>query len=106
MSIETPDVIARYHAAAEARDWPALAACFTADGVVRDERQTYVGHAEIRAWREAVPWSYATTVGTTAQRPDGVYEVPVHLEGDFPGGVADVTWRFLLEDDLIAELEC
>jgi hypothetical protein len=28
-----------------------------------------------------------------------------HLEGDFPGGVVDLRYRFLLADNLIADLE-
>jgi hypothetical protein len=27
-----------------------------------------------------------------------------HLEGDFPGGVADLAYRFTMDCDLIAEL--
>jgi len=30
--------------------------------------------------------------------------VGVHIEGDFPGGVADLTYRFALRDGLIADL--
>ena len=28
-----------------------------------------------------------------------------HLEGDFPGGVADPDYRFTLDDGLVTELE-
>lgn len=103
---DIPEPIAAYHRAANAQDWPALAASFTAGGVVHDEGKTYVGRDEIQAWREAIPWTYTTQLGTTTRRPDGAYEVAAHMEGDFPGGVVDVTWRFRLEGDLIAELVC
>jgi hypothetical protein len=28
----------------------------------------------------------------------------IHIEGDFPGGVADLDYRFTLDGDLIGEL--
>ena len=35
---------------------------------------------------------------------DREHLVFVHLEGDFPGGTADLTYRFTIDGDKIAEL--
>ena len=102
----TPEVVTRYLAAADAHDSAALAECFTSDGTVVDEGRTYVGREAIKGWRDAVAsqWTYTTTV--TGSEPDGAggYQVSAHIEGDFPGGEADLTFSFELDDDLIEAL--
>jgi ketosteroid isomerase-like protein len=106
MSDTAPPVVTHYLAAADTGDIPALADCFTPDGVVVDEGRTYRGRAEIIGWRTALAgqWTYTSAVtGSAAAGPSG-YRVTVHVEGDFPGGTADLTYRFVLHDDRIAEL--
>jgi hypothetical protein len=102
----TPEVISRYLQAADAQDPSALAACFTDDGTVVDESHTYTGRDEIIGWREktASQWIYTTTV--TGSEPVGAsrFRVTAHLEGDFPGGVADLAFDFTLQGDLISAL--
>ena len=40
-----------------------------------------------------------------AQRgDDGTWTAVNHIEGDFPGGVADLRYRFVMAGDLVAEL--
>lgn len=105
MSQQTPAVIDRYLAAAEADDAAALAACFTEDGSVLDEDKTYRGHAEIIRWREGLhQWTYTVAVLGTEPISDTAYRVAVRIEGDFPGGTADLTYEFELADGLIREL--
>ncbi len=103
---ETPAAVRGYLAAAEREDAEALAACFAEDGTVTDEGRTYTGRAEIAGWRRAVAgqWTYTTEV--TAVEPVGPdeYLVSAHIEGDFPGGSADLGFRFVLRDELIADL--
>ncbi|MEA2144664.1 MAG: hypothetical protein QOG59_251 [Solirubrobacteraceae bacterium] len=105
MSTAAP-VITRYLKAAEEGDLDALVACFTEQGTVVDEGRTYRGREAIRGWRESLrsQWEYTTTV--TAGEPDGDarYTIAAHLEGNFPGGVADLTYRFELAGDHIAAL--
>jgi uncharacterized protein (TIGR02246 family) len=106
MTTDAPDVVTRYLAAAEAEDPNALAACFTPDGTVLDEGRTYTGRDEIIAWRKSIAtqWTYTTQLtGSQAIGPDD-YRITVHLEGDFPGGVVDLNYRFQLRDGLIAAL--
>jgi hypothetical protein len=106
MSTPTPSVVTRYLAAADARDFSGLADCFTADGFVVDEGHTYRGRDEIIGWRRALAgkWTFTTTV--TGSEPVSPSEFRVHarVEGDFPGGVAELTYRFVLQSDAIAEL--
>jgi ketosteroid isomerase-like protein len=105
MSQETPPVIVAYLAAAQADDVAALAACFTPDGSVLDEGNNYRGHAEIIRWREGLhQWTYTATVLGTEPISDTAYRVAVHLEGNFPGGTADLGYEFQLADGLIRDL--
>ncbi len=103
----TPGAIARYLAAADAGDWLALADCFTNDGVVRDEGETHVGRAQIIAWREkvAAAFVWTTTVLSVEATGDDEFTVLMRIEGNFPGGVADLKQKFELRDDLIAVLD-
>ncbi len=50
MTLSLPEPIANYFAAEMAGDSSALARCFTADGVVRDEGGTFTGIAAIQQW--------------------------------------------------------
>ena len=79
---------------------------FTADAVVRDDGHTYRGTDEIRGWLADAAGEYTWTATLTgATRLDAVrYELRQHLEGDFPGGVVDLRYRFTLRGDLVSEL--
>lgn len=82
-------------------------ATFTADAVVTDEGRDYSGRDEIGAWLATsvsgseytytAEFTGATTAGTTV-------DVGQHLEGNFPGGVADLHYRFTLDGALISRL--
>jgi ketosteroid isomerase-like protein len=107
MSDTTPEVITRYLSAAAARNNAGLADCFTEDGTVLDEGNTYRGRDEIIGWREAIDgqWTYTTNVTGTEAAGDNEYRVFIHLEGDFPGGVVDLMQEYVLAGDLIAHLK-
>jgi ketosteroid isomerase-like protein len=102
----TPPVITRYLAAADDGDYDTVVACFTEDGTVLDEGQTYRGRHAIRGWRESLrsKWEFTTTI--TGSEPDGDarHIVRTHVEGSFPGGVADLRYQFTLAGDQIADL--
>ena len=95
-----PPVISDYLAASERRDAGAILACFAPDAVVVDEDRTWRGAAEIRQWRESVATAYEYTIEVTGAKDlgeaDGAgrYDVHTHLEGNFPGGKADLTDHF------------
>ncbi|MDX6228782.1 MAG: hypothetical protein QOI76_2172 [Frankiales bacterium] len=102
----TPEVNSRYLKAADARDTRALVACFTHDGTVLDEGHTYRGHDQISAWRNGQAAKYRYTTQVTGSQPVSVdvFRVNARIEGDFPGGVVDLTFDFTLADGLIADL--
>lgn len=102
----TATPVDRYFAAAGHRDAGAVVDLFTADAVVIDESRTWRGTAEIRDWREHATseYEYTTTVLERVPHGDLACSVTVRLEGNFPGGTADLTFDFLLANDLISAL--
>ena len=96
---ELPTPVTRY------LDQPAIDQ-FTDDAVVTDEGRTHVGRDAVAAWlaRSASEYTFTTTFTGATRDDDDHVTVTQHLEGDFPGGVVDLTYRFTLRGDLIAEL--
>ena len=104
---DLPDTVRSYLTAHTARDTDTALAAYTADAVVTDDGHTYRGTDEVRGWLQQSSSEYTfTTELTGAQRVDDRQWVAVsHLEGDFPGGVVDLRYRFTLDaDDRIAVL--
>jgi ketosteroid isomerase-like protein len=103
---ELPAVITAYLAAHQARDLDAVTTYYTADGVAVDEGRTYHGPEEIRAWlaRSASEYTYTITLIRAAEIDESHYDVLYHLEGDFPGNVVDLHFRFTLRGTFIARL--
>jgi hypothetical protein len=101
-----PEVVTRYLEAADRRDTDALAACFAPDGTVVDEGVTYRGHDEIVGWRRQLgtKWEYTSTVTGSRAVDDHRFVVGVLVEGDFPGGRADLTYTFSAEGDRLTAL--
>ena len=102
-----PTVIAGYFAAVVARDLKALVDCFTEDAEVTDEGQTMHGRAEIRQWREtgaASIYEYTIDVLGADALGEDHFLVRTRLEGNFPGGTADLAHDFTLGDGLISRL--
>lgn len=103
----TPHVIIQYFDAAERGATEELVACFSDDAWVFDEGNRYEGKDGIRTWRAKTSSAYTYTLqvrGATAMA-NNRYAVDTHLEGDFPGGVVDLTQMFTLRGGLIASLE-
>jgi ketosteroid isomerase-like protein len=102
-----PEVVTRYFEADARRDVDAIVSCFTDDAVVVDERQTWGGTGEIRAWQEgpASKWEYTTEVTSVESTGGDRYRATGRLEGNFPGGTADLNWDFTVAGDLISRLE-
>jgi hypothetical protein len=85
-----------------------LLSAFVVDAtVVDDDGKIYLGHDEIHRWRSAEASEYTYTVEIThvEELDDTRYVVTTRLEGDFPGGVVDLIYRFKLADGLIQRLE-
>jgi ketosteroid isomerase-like protein len=103
---ELPASIRSFLTAHVARDADTAVRTFTPDAVVTDEGHTFRGTEEILGFlrHSGSEFSYTTEV-TAAQRVDDEHWVVVnHLEGDFPGGVVDLAYRFTLAADRISEL--
>ena len=111
MAVSLPTVISEYFAASERDDVDAVVACFTNDAIVIDEDREWRGLAGVRQWRDTVAtvYEYTLEVRAATARGDDVgverHDVVTHLEGNFPGGTVDLTYRIALSDGRIADLE-
>jgi hypothetical protein len=107
-SIEVPSVIATYLQVHDRRDTEESIACFDADATVIDEDHQYTGTERIRWWLDNGAAEFTFTRTLTGVEPgdtDDVFFVDNHLSGDFPGGEADLRYRFVLRRGLIHRLE-
>ncbi|MGY1717647.1 nuclear transport factor 2 family protein [Blastococcus sp. SYSU DS0552] len=103
---QLPATIRGYLAAHDARDVDSALRAFTPTAVVVDDGTTYRGTEEIRGFlsRAGAEFTYTTTLVGAERADDGHWVATKHLEGDFPGGVVDLRYRFVLDGDLITEL--
>jgi hypothetical protein len=101
-----PATIRGFLAARSTRDTDAALRAFSAAAVVVDDGRTFRGTDEILGFlRDAGAEFTYTTELIGAQRVDEAHWVATHrLEGDFPGGVAELDHRFTMEGERIAEL--
>jgi ketosteroid isomerase-like protein len=101
-----PATVREFTAAHIARDADASAAFLTDDVVVVDQGETFRGREQVHAFlRDAGSEFQYTTEQIGAHRVDDAHWVVVlRLEGTFPGGVAELDYRFTLRDGLIADL--
>ena len=101
-----PGVIGRFMDAAAKRDYEAIGECFTEDASAEDEERTHRGRSQIRRWQQETRsrWDYTVTVVGGEQVGESGYRVAAHLKGNFPGGEADVEYRFSIRDGLISSL--
>ena len=103
---QLPATIRGYLAAHLAGDTDTALRAFAPTAVVVDDGRAYRGTEEIRGFLATAgsEFTYTTTL-VGAERTDDTHWVAVnHLEGDFPGGVVDLRYRFVLAGDLVAEL--
>lgn len=107
MSVDIPTMIETYQRAHDRRDTDAALAAFSAGATVVDEGRTHTGADEIRWWLDnaASEYTYTRTLTGIEHEGDGSYIVSTHLSGNFPGGEADLRYRFRLEHGLIRRLE-
>ena len=99
-----PDPIAAY-LEADKRGPDDVARCFTAQGVVTDQGQTYVGRDAIKAWKAETSTRYTYTQEPFAmEQVDGLHVVSSPVVGSFPGSPIDMKLMFRLERGLIASL--
>ncbi|MEZ5410364.1 MAG: hypothetical protein R2761_20200 [Acidimicrobiales bacterium] len=105
--IDVPIVIADYQRAHDQRDAAGALASFGPDATVIDDGVAYVGTERIQWWlaNAASEYTYTRTLTGAEDLGDGAYLVHNHLSGNFPGGEADLRYRFQLRDGLIHHVE-
>ncbi|WP_432537083.1 nuclear transport factor 2-like protein [Kineococcus arenarius] len=101
-----PATVRAFLAAHDAREAGAALRTFAPGAVVVDDGRTHRGPEQVLEFlRDAGTRFTYTSELVGAQRVDDAHWVTSHhLVGDFPGGTADLRYRFALEDDLITEL--
>jgi len=106
VSDPSADVVDRYFDADGRRDVDGVVALFTDDAEVVDEAQTWRGKERVRAWREgpASKYRYTTTILDRTRVGPDEFVLSGRLEGNFPGGTADLTWHFTLAGGRIKAL--
>ncbi|GAB3228569.1 nuclear transport factor 2 family protein [Mycolicibacterium hippocampi] len=101
-----PTVVTTYLTAHRSRDVATAVRTFTDDAEVTDEGHTFHGGDAIRTWLGSAGSEYTFTTeftGATTTDPAHI-DVLQRLEGDFPGGTADLHYRFTLDGELISRL--
>ena len=103
---ELPAVITTYLSAHQEHDTDTAVGAFAVDAVVTDEGRTHHGRDQIRSWLDRTAGEYTYTTAFAGASHDGAtgWDVIQHLEGDFPGGVVDLHYRFTLAGDHISRL--
>ena len=101
-----PEVIRRYFAAHDRRDTDAALSAFDSEARVFDDGREYRGQETIRDWlaHASTQFTYTRTFLDAVEEAPQVWLVRNRLEGNFPGGVVDLGYRFRLVNELIADL--
>jgi ketosteroid isomerase-like protein len=104
---QLPAVVRTYLDAQDARDTATALPTFAPDAVVTDQGETFAGTDSLRGFLDhaGAEFTYTTTVTGARREADGTWVATQRLEGDFPGGVAELDLRFTVEDDLIVRLD-
>ena len=104
--VELPATIRAFLAAHAAREARVALRLFSADAVVVDQDERFSGTEQVLHFLENSGSEFSfTTELIAARRLDDLHWVALNrIEGDFPGNVADLSYRFTLTDDLISEL--
>jgi hypothetical protein len=103
---DLPDVVRRYLEAHDHRHTDEALSAFTPDATVADDGHEYVGSEEIRHWlaEASTEFTYTRTfVGANAVDAN-TWVVTSHLEGNFPGNVVDLRYRFVVAGERISRL--
>ena len=106
MSIELSGTVASYFAAESRNDAQALAQCFTASAIVRDEGRIIEGVDAIKQWNRTAKEKYQHSVQPIkAFDRDGRTVVIGKVSGNFPNSPLNLEHIFELEGGKIALLE-
>ena len=103
---DLPSTIRAFLAAHVAGEGAAAARAFTPDAVITDQGETFRGTEQVLDFlrHAGSEFTYTTELVSARREDDAHWAVVNRIEGDFPGNVADLTYRFTLAVDLIREL--
>lgn len=103
---QLPGVVRTYLGAHTRHDAPAAAACFAPDAVVVDDGTSHRGRAGIGDWldRSSAEYTCTTTPMGAERRGDRTWHVTQRIEGNFPGGVANLCFVFTVGNGHITSL--
>jgi hypothetical protein len=101
-----PDPVRTYLAARASRDVDGALATFRPEAEVVDDGRTYRGTAAIRSFltTAGAQFDYTTTLLGAERLDDAEWVAHHRIQGDFPGGVVDLAFRFEMADGRIARL--
>lgn len=103
---QLPTTIRAFQEAQDARDADAALATLTPQAVISDIGETYSGREALRRFVSEAGAEFTYTDEITKVSRDGeIWVVSHHLEGDFPGGKADLDYRFALAGERIERLD-
>jgi hypothetical protein len=93
-----PTVVEKYFVQMDGDDKLAVADLFAPGAYVTDNGTTYRGDGEIRSWLSGEASEFTTTSRRLVTETSGSSVIVVlRVEGNFPGGVVDLTIDFLLD---------
>lgn len=106
MTIALPAAVERYLRDDASADEDQFSTCFAADAEVRDEGRTTKGLPAIKAWKQESRQKYQYVVDPLACTQEGdTVLLTARVSGNFPGSPVELTYTFILQDDLITSLE-
>ena len=105
-SAELPATIRAFLAAHAAGEVDAAVRTFSHDAVVVDQDEAFRGVERVLDFlrNAGSQFTYTTELISARREDDAHWSVVNRIKGDFPGKVADLTYRFTLADDLVSEL--
>lgn len=103
---QLPTSVRAFLMAQESRDADAALALLTPGATISDVGESFSGEDGLRHFVSEAGAEFTYTSEITKVARDGeTWVVGHHLEGDFPGGKADLDYRFALKGDLIDRLD-
>ncbi|MEP9365210.1 nuclear transport factor 2 family protein [Nocardioides sp. CN2-186] len=103
---QLPATIRAYLGAQEARDADAALALLSPGAVISDVGESFSGQDGLRRFVTEAGAEFTVVTTITGVRRDGdAWVVGHHLEGDFPGGTANLDYRFALAGELIERID-
>jgi ketosteroid isomerase-like protein len=105
-SDQLPTTVRGFLAAHVVRDADTASSFFAEDAVAVDQGESFRGRERIHAFlRDAgSEFEYTTEEIGASRVDDDHWVVTLRLEGTFPGGVAELDYRFTIHEDAVTEL--